>query len=273
MPGYKKLTEEQEREVVMLYLSGMSQRKVAEKIGGISYTLVQATLRRNGVEARDRLDAMRETKRQGRVANDQLVREAADLYNSGLSWAAVGEVLDHSASHLCRLANDAGLVSKTRHRLPSPRRVAIIDDILEGGKCATQIMEAHGISRTHAHRMAKVAGVKLSPEPRKERDWGGYVYSGYKNGAKHKRGRVIPFDISRDDFDVLIQQDCHYCGAPPSNNWLSSGFMYNGLDRVDSDGPYALKNVVPCCGRCNVAKGTMSQDEFVAMAKSIASRH
>ena len=28
-------------------------------------------------------------------------------------------------------------------------------------------------------------------------------------------------------------------------------------------------NVVPCCGRCNVAKSTMTQVEFLALVRSI----
>lgn len=41
----------------------------------------------------------------------------------------------------------------------------------------------------------------------------------------------------------------------------------NGIDRVDNDKGYVPGNVSPCCWVCNIAKGTMSLDEWAEMVK------
>src|SRR5690349_23930597 len=51
----------------------------------------------------------------------------------------------------------------------------------------------------------------------------------------------------------------------------STLFPYTTLFRsVDSDRGYELGNVVPCCGVCNRAKGTMSQDMFFGWIRRVA---
>lgn len=91
-------------------------------------------------------------------------------------------------------------------------------------------------------------------------------------------------DLTFDQFLKLSQQICFYCGIEPSNstNRLDTErvnnrrkrenqfvgeigtFVYNGLDRVDSNGKHDLNNVVPCCYPCNWAKLDMSVEEFKA---------
>ena len=87
------------------------------------------------------------------------------------------------------------------------------------------------------------------------------LFSQYQQSAK-KRG--INFDISRIDFLDITQCDCYYCGASPSNEKIVGdiNFMYNGLDRVDSSKGYSVSNCVPCCKICNIAKNTLSIEEF-----------
>jgi hypothetical protein len=71
--------------------------------------------------------------------------------------------------------------------------------------------------------------------------------------------------------------DCHYCGVSPSMvRVLPSGrgaFTYNGLDRVDNTLGYMLENVVPCCKTCNIAKGTMPYDDFMAWIGRLIEYH
>tara|TARA_Y100000310_G_C20046907_1_gene518723 strand:+ start:61 stop:498 length:438 start_codon:yes stop_codon:yes gene_type:complete len=77
------------------------------------------------------------------------------------------------------------------------------------------------------------------------------------------------FTLSRKTFRNLTQQDCHYCGSPPTRNTsvttthTISEYKYNGLDRIDSSKGYTLDNVVPCCGVCNHAKHTMPYKDFI----------
>lgn len=69
--------------------------------------------------------------------------------------------------------------------------------------------------------------------------------------------RGIPWELTRDELAALISQPCIYCGNPLN----ASGA---GLDRLDSDGPYVLSNVVPSCWPCNYIKrrGAFTFDEM-----------
>ena len=90
------------------------------------------------------------------------------------------------------------------------------------------------------------------------------LYPFYKNSAKR---RNLIFELSRDEFNFLIQKDCDYCGSPPSNISKSGhdngDFIYSGIDRMDNDVGYVLENCVPCCIICNRAKNNLSFDEFL----------
>lgn len=90
-------------------------------------------------------------------------------------------------------------------------------------------------------------------------------------------------DISFEEFLELSQQDCFYCGEPPSNclnthkrNKYSSvlrieqgDFIYSGLDRLDSKLPHNKNNVVPCCWDCNRAKLKKSKEEFLMWVNKV----
>jgi len=42
-----------------------------------------------------------------------------------------------------------------------------------------------------------------------------------------------------------------------------NSFVYNGIDRLDSDGGYTIKNTVTCCEFCNRAKFLKTKEEFL----------
>lgn len=94
------------------------------------------------------------------------------------------------------------------------------------------------------------------------------TYASYKKSA-HKR--ELSFTLTEKEFLELTQQVCHYCGSIPENKTvLSSGeFVYNGIDRKDNTLGYELTNCLPCCGRCNRAKGTMSYNEFMQFVANV----
>jgi hypothetical protein len=91
------------------------------------------------------------------------------------------------------------------------------------------------------------------------------VFRGYKNSAK-RRGHE--FGIEFSEFVRLTSQTCYYCGEQPQNAMqvtkykYNGTYVYNGLDRLDSQKGYLPDNVVPCCRRCNLAKGTSTAQEF-----------
>jgi hypothetical protein len=81
-------------------------------------------------------------------------------------------------------------------------------------------------------------------------------------------------EIEFEDFYEMSQENCYYCGERPLNIYNSAtsrsseemkvngNFVYNGLDRIDSNKPHSKKNCVSCCKFCNYAKRERSVEEF-----------
>ncbi|APC25760.1 HNH endonuclease [Only Syngen Nebraska virus 5] len=80
----------------------------------------------------------------------------------------------------------------------------------------------------------------------------GYSYSAYKYIMRNKN-----FQLTKEQYDILRQGNCTYCGRTCSKTHT------NGIDRVDNDRGYVLDNCVSCCGSCNIAKGMMNVEEFI----------
>jgi len=82
---------------------------------------------------------------------------------------------------------------------------------------------------------------------------------------RHARNRNISYNISENNFIKLLSKNCFYCGLIPSNIKRTKnhkGFIYSGIDRVDSNKGYTKKNCVACCEQCNKAKRNITKDEF-----------
>jgi hypothetical protein len=77
--------------------------------------------------------------------------------------------------------------------------------------------------------------------------------------------------LTRVQFKKLTTSPCHYCGSAPSNEHCAGygSYLYNGLDRVDNKEGYTPKNVVPCCLRCNKAKGASSAEDFIKWLRAL----
>ena len=87
-----------------------------------------------------------------------------------------------------------------------------------------------------------------------------------------KRG--LAWELTEEQVKSLMAQDCWYCGVAPSQEQKRyPGQRFNGIDRVDNAVGYTVSNVVTCCTVCNLAKRTMSRDDFLALARRIAERH
>jgi len=98
------------------------------------------------------------------------------------------------------------------------------------------------------------------------------IYARYKNSViKNKRG----FKLSRKQFVELVNQNCHYCNAPPSNMSKTKLYknysLYSGIDRVNNEKGYVIGNCVPCCKVCNRMKSSMGYEDFINHIESIAS--
>jgi len=93
-----------------------------------------------------------------------------------------------------------------------------------------------------------------------------FTFNSYKRSAT-KRG--YEWAISREEFRILTQGNCQYCGIPPSTRYgacaaqrLNGVFIGNGIDRVENSVGYTLDNCVPCCKNCNFMKHESSLDDF-----------
>ena len=80
--------------------------------------------------------------------------------------------------------------------------------------------------------------------------------------------------ITRDEFAKLTSCKCYYCGGEPSQTHhkpnANGSYIYNGIDRIDSDRGYVVDNVVACCKWCNYAKHDKTVEEFLHWAKLLA---
>jgi len=97
------------------------------------------------------------------------------------------------------------------------------------------------------------------------------LIASYKSSA---RSKGLEYKLTREQFKVLSQQNCYYCGVEPLQYHLPSSkshgpYFYNGLDRVNNKLGYVIDNIAPACGECNKAKGTMTKTEFLRMISRI----
>lgn len=99
--------------------------------------------------------------------------------------------------------------------------------------------------------------------PVKERATNELIGAYIKSASKRNR----EFKLTREQFQWFLEQDCYYCGIPPTNLYRPKEkvdkFLYNGIDRVDNSIDYIFENCVPCCKFCNKAKATYSLEEFM----------
>ncbi len=92
------------------------------------------------------------------------------------------------------------------------------------------------------------------------------LFRKYKRSAKI---RDHSFNISFDQFLVMIDQECFYCGKSPSQTFKGNreDFLYNGIDRLESNRGYEIGNIVTCCKECNYLKWTKSINDFLIWLK------
>jgi hypothetical protein len=96
----------------------------------------------------------------------------------------------------------------------------------------------------------------------------------------HKKG--FKDVISFDEFVRLSKSPCKYCGINHSREiedrlcesknkqkLSDEVLLINGIDRVDPDYGYTFDNVATCCSKCNFAKHTMQELEFLDWVKRV----
>ena len=94
-----------------------------------------------------------------------------------------------------------------------------------------------------AARLAADKKYRVKPEVR---------YKKYKASAL---SRGFKWKLTRDQFMRFWKKPCTHCGAEIETI---------GLDRVDSDKPYQVTNIEPCCSKCNQMKSDYSTMDWYA---------
>ncbi len=82
-------------------------------------------------------------------------------------------------------------------------------------------------------------------------------YVKYKVFAKR---RNYSWKLTKEQFMSFWNKPCHYCGDKINGI---------GIDRVDNNKGYSLKNCVSCCGWCNVMKNNYTTKEFITKCEQI----
>ena len=82
--------------------------------------------------------------------------------------------------------------------------------------------------------------------------------SKYISYIRRAAARKMEFELDEKIFDEILAAECHYCG--------DSG---GTIDRVDSKKGYSIKNVVPCCLKCNLMKNKYTHIDFIKKKKKI----
>lgn len=100
----------------------------------------------------------------------------------------------------------------------------------------------------------------LEANRKRRRVSGAEKISYYKSSAAQKG---ISMNLTAQEMLDMFCLPCWYCGYLPTEGT-------NGIDRLDSDGPYSDKNTRACCTLCNYSKGGMSLEQFIAQTYRIA---
>ncbi len=92
---------------------------------------------------------------------------------------------------------------------------------------------------------------KLSGDPSKyiHRRW----YQIQANAEKHQR----EFTLSEQEVGALLSSSCAYCNFKGEPQDVQ-------IDRIDNDKGYCLANVAATCKPCNMAKGSLLLEDFLA---------
>lgn len=103
------------------------------------------------------------------------------------------------------------------------------------------------------------------------------LYQSYKRKAILRKKT---FNITKEQFKILINKNCFYCGIYPNNIYqiknsktgeirCGTPLLYNGIDRVNNFIGYTINNCVSCCKLCNTMKMASTIEDFKKQIKKI----
>ena len=123
--------------------------------------------------------------------------------------------------------------------------------------------------RTVALRSKSIKGCKHCKADRMKHPSGecmrNHLLATYKAAAKRRK---IKWELSDEQFFLVTQQSCSYCGLPPSerrdSKRYNGGYACNGVDRKDNSLGYLSSNILPACKDCNYMKRDKSYKDFIS---------
>ena len=115
---------------------------------------------------------------------------------------------------------------------------------------------------------------KISGGRRKLPNHGSNINTIFKNYQQSAMLTKREWALTKEQFIKLITAACHYCGSPPANTQkrFDKDFRYSGIDRTNNNLGYIINNCVSCCRTCNIAKHTLSMNEFAVWLQNITSK-
>jgi hypothetical protein len=90
------------------------------------------------------------------------------------------------------------------------------------------------------------------------------IFYSYQYNANKRK---IPFELSITQFQWFLDKPCFYCSSQPYTIHSKTGQVYNGIDRIDNNLGYNMRNCVACCKICNFSKSGMSFEMFFNWAE------
>ncbi len=115
---------------------------------------------------------------------------------------------------------------------------------------------------------------------RLERSEAGFnlLFRHYQDGSRYRK---LCFELDKETFRKITSSNCYYCGIEPSQfakvntkHYSTDGttwsrYIYNGVDRLNNDIGYTVENSVACCKNCNIAKRTLTVEEFLTWIRRV----
>jgi hypothetical protein len=124
--------------------------------------------------------------------------------------------------------------------------------------------------RKRTIKTTRVYNKKLDPKMSYLRS----IYT-YQKCDANPRHRNIEWQLTFEDWILIVQKDCEICGSKPV---MKEGKLHkktgeqvpiNGVDRIDNDKGYILNNVRCSCSKCNYMKHNMPDEYFLEHVKKI----
>jgi hypothetical protein len=220
----KKYTDEQKQQILELSRQGLTRKEVCEKVGINNLTTVRNICKEDGLP--DRM-----------------------FYPAKKAIYAIGQRY-----------NNYVIIAEASCRITKTGKKFIV------WRCLCNCGKVFEITSKQIHRGQKSCGCLSITSRFHKHDTrlviGRHKFAHYKYKASE---RELSFELTEKQFIDLLFGNCYYCGSEPFTIIKMKKHIstVNGVDRVDNNEGYSLKNCVTCCKICNRAKSDACLQEFL----------